>query len=316
MNVDLERLYEALGSRYWCWVFQSHEPAPPQSVLALLLQELPHISADSWEQRFAWGGVFVNGRGINQDVALSAPCKVEYYEPKAELADLASRFPTFDPKRHIIFEDDFLLAAFKPAGLPSLPTREQRAHNLCAYLEQHLRTKIHMPSRLDHSCSGLILVSKSTKTHSLLQHAYEKRLVTKHYLLETTGECAWTSKRVEAPIEKDPRHPVLRRVSQEAGQAAVTEFNVLNRLPSGSGQPRLLLEAKPLTGRTHQIRVHIASLGMPIAGDNFYNGAPEQELRLLSYRLQLKHPLSAKKLDLHLPDSLCPTWLEKWRRLV
>jgi len=310
MDTDLERIYAALGSRYWGWSFAPGQ-TPPPTLLTLLQKELPHIEAASWQTRLALGGAYVNGRRVSRDVSLSAPCKVEYYEPKRDLECYCRGQPSFDAQRHIIFEDEYLLAVFKPAGLSCLPTRDQQSHNLCAYLEHYLRAKIHMPSRLDHSCSGLVLTSKSPAAHALLQRAYEQRRVEKFYLLECAGVCSWDSKRMQIGIVRDPRHPVLRKTSHEAAKTAITEFQVVGRMPHGH-VPLVLLEARPHTGRTHQIRVHIAALGLPIVGDNFYGGLRAPELRLLSCRLRLKHPLTGQDLDLRLPPALEPAWLHRW----
>jgi RluA family pseudouridine synthase len=319
MPVDLERIYEALGSRYWSWIFREGQ-APPETLLALFQRELPHIALDSWPERFAWGGVYVNGQPVARDIGLIVPCMVEYYEPKGGVETAKRSYPAFDPRRHVVFEDHDLLIAYKPAGLPCLPQRDQRSFHLCASLEQHLRCKVHMPSRLDHSCAGLVIASKSQEMHPYLQLAFEERAVAKHYLLEAAGECEWQEYLMDAAIDRDASHPVLRRVVPSGGKPAKTHFKVVSRRPvinaDGSHAPRTLLEAKPVTGRTHQIRVHIAALGMPIVGDSFYGGPPDPELHLLSWRLSLLHPFTEKRLDVALPQELLPEWMVPYRGVI
>jgi RluA family pseudouridine synthase len=313
MTIDLERIYNALGSRYWCWTFHLGD-TPPAQLLTLLTRELPHIPPDSWPERFAWGGVFVNGRAVSRDISLTVPCKVEYYEPKLDLERAKTVFPVFDAAKHIVFEDDYLLVVFKPAKLPCLPQKERRVYSLINFLEQYLHGKVHMPSRLDLSVSGLLVVSKSMQMHASLQHTFEQRSISKFYLLEVSGRCDWREKLVDAAIDRDPRHPVLRKTVALGGKPAKTLFESAGQITRQDLGPSALtttfLRAKPVTGRTHQIRIHAASLGLPIIGDNFYGGLPSKELRLLSYRIRLKHPITENVLDGRLPNPLWPDWAD------
>jgi len=242
---------------------------------------------------------------------LSQPCKVEYFEPKIGFAEMETLYPVFHPEQHVIYEDDDLIAVFKPAGLPSKPSKEQQKFSLLASLERYAGRRLHLPSRLDAATAGLIIASKTKRAHAPLQQSFERRQIHKHYLLETEGRVDWKRRTVNAAIDRDPRHPVLRRTVADGGKKAVTRFVLLcasTFTSDGREHSAAVLLAEPLTGRTHQIRVHSASLGLPIIGDAFYGGIPDKDLHLLSYRLQMPHPLTGRPLSIELPPALLPEW--------
>ncbi len=314
---DLSRLKQALTSTYRSFVYRTDNECP-LTVLEALRRELPHLDPDSWDKRLRFGGVFVNGKPLLEDTQLAPPCMVEYFEPKYDLAHVDTLFPAFSPDQ-VIFEDEDLLVVCKPARLPCLPTREQRTHNLKAQLQHYLAEQsaaasLHLPSRLDTSVSGLVVASKAPRSHAALQRIYEHRHAKKRYLLEVSGIPAWREWQCREAIEKDPRHPVLRRISKDSGKLASTFFTVVGspkRDPAnGPGEgDRTLLEAQPLTGRTHQIRLHAQSLNLPIVGDNFYGGAIAPELRLISFGAAFPHPASGAPLSFELPRTFWPDWL-------
>jgi 23S rRNA-/tRNA-specific pseudouridylate synthase len=213
-----------------------------------------------------------------------------------------------------VYEDDELLVFFKPSGLASMPTREQVQHNLKTLLLSYLgpaftSSSLHMPSRLDTSVSGLVLVSKHPAMHRPLQRLFEHRRLRKLYVLRTQTSLAWNTFDALGSIGRDPRHPVLRCVTATAGKAAHTVFTKLIERSSGS-----YLAAQPVTGRTHQIRVHASSYGFPIDGDNFYAGAENPELALMSAALRFIHPHSHRELLILAPATALPYWVAtEWK---
>ena len=313
---DLSRVQESLSSRYWALTYLERRQCGA-TLFETLSRDLPHIPPASWPQRLLWGGLYLNGRAVRKDVALQAPCRIEYYEPKFNFHEAAQFFPQFTEAR-IVFEDEDLLAVSKPAGLPCLPAREQQSFNLKRQLEAYISggrglKSLHFPSRIDAAAEGLVLVSKSPRSHAALQQAFEKRQISKFYLLHVCGKVSWQEILVDRAIIRDPAHPVLRKIADGAGQPAITRFICLGRVRSSAdafGRDEItLLQAQPVTGRTHQIRVHSASLGLPIIGDNFYQGVKASVLRLLSYRLEFLHPLNRRPISIKIPPSLFPRWL-------
>jgi 23S rRNA-/tRNA-specific pseudouridylate synthase len=302
---DTARVEETLRTQYWCWSLFDAEPACT-TLYDVLRTRLPHIKESSWPERFDFGGIYVNGREAPIDAPLSYPCKIEYYEPKFEIRDASSVFACFKTD-YLIYVDDDIAVAYKPPKLPSMPAKEQRHFSLKSSLEKALERTIHMPSRLDVSVQGIVIVSISRRAHAPLQKAFESRQVKKSYRLATAAPCSVDSFSVDLNIARDRSHPVLRTVSKTEGQSALTRFERSHMTRSGDHYVTIL-RAYPVSGRTHQIRVHAAAAGIPILGDNFYGDTEAESLHLVSYELDIQHPVSREPMSFALPKTLCPTW--------
>jgi|694.fasta_scaffold60403_4 23S rRNA pseudouridine1911/1915/1917 synthase len=305
-QIDLDRVDSTLRTAYHCFTRLSPSDGP-SSLQELLLQRLPHIPLASWKERFDFGGVYVNGREALADQQLPHPCKVEYYEPKFSIGEAATVFPAFE-ERFVVFRDEAVAVVYKPPRLPSMPAKEQRHFSLKASLDALLGVPVHMPSRLDVSAQGIVVVSLNPRTHAHLQQAFESRRVHKTYYLATTAAVPWEALNVDLPISRDPRHPVLRTVTGVDGQHAETRLSRIGT-SSSEGRAVTVIRAEPVTGRTHQIRVHAASQSAPIFGDNFYGGAPASLLHLVSNSITFMHPLSGESIEVSLPKELTPNWL-------
>jgi len=304
----IEAVTETLRTRYWSWVILEQGYQPPY-LLEFLNLNLPHIAASSWQQRFEFGGIYVNGKEATEDLQLPIPCKVEYYEPKFDIACAHHVFPEFKDE-YLVYRDDHIIVAYKPPGLSSMPAKEQRHFSLKASVERRIGSAVHMPSRLDVSAQGLIVMSGSSDTHAHLQQAFERRRVRKEYLCASHSPAQWEATRVELPITRDPLHPVLRRIAHQGGQSAVTEFSSLGQSVSENSSVHVF-RALPITGRTHQIRVHAAASGIPLRGDRFYGGEPARYLHLVSYSISFVHPVTNKTLAITLPEPLIPDWIHQ-----
>lgn len=304
---NLARVGETLRTKYWSWVLYQPE-SESKTLLDLLKRNLSHIDPHSWPERFAFGGVYVNGREALGDIDLPMPCKIEYYEPKFEIADAAAVFPEFHAD-YVIYRDDYIVAVYKPPGLASMPAKEQRHYSVKASVERLIGAKVHLPSRLDVSAQGLMIMSSSEQAHRKLQQAFEHRSIEKEYLCASAADSLWEQQTVELPLGRDPIHPVLRRVDPINGKAAVTKFTKLSDARSGSSDVHVF-RAQPVTGRTHQIRVHAQAAGVPLLGDRFYGGAEADYLHLISYAIRLTHPVTEQRLHITLPERFWPEW---WR---
>ncbi|MGG1532061.1 RluA family pseudouridine synthase [Brevibacillus agri] len=202
----------------------------------------------------------------------------------------------------ILYEDDHLLVANKPAGLMVHPVKQEHnetlLHSLAdLFAKRGESVSIHPVHRLDKDTSGAILVAKSSYGHQLADRVLREGGLHREYLAVVSGRLADGTGTIEAPIGKDPRHPTKRRVT-DGGDHAVTHYEV-KQTSEAMSLVRVWLE----TGRTHQIRVHFAHIGHPLAGDTLYGGARgllrRQALHAAS--LRFVHPLLEKELAVEAP---------------
>jgi tRNA pseudouridine32 synthase / 23S rRNA pseudouridine746 synthase len=204
-----------------------------------------------------------------------------------------------EPALECLWEDAHLLAVNKPAGLLSVPGKgEAGRHNLLAYLQRRWPDAA-VVHRLDMATSGLMLFARGSAAQRALSMAFEQRRVHKTYTAIVHGLVGADAGVVDAPLAADwPRRP-RQMVDWQQGRPALTNWRVLAR-DAAAAHTRLELE--PVTGRSHQLRVHLLHLGHPIVGDEFYAPpGPPQRLLLHATRLALAHPVSGQALDLQCP---------------
>lgn len=229
----------------------------------------------------------------------------------------------------VLYEDDHLLAVDKPAGLLSSPDRyDPQRPNLMRLLHEGIAqgkawatarglTYLANVHRLDFETSGVLLLAKTRETLVQLARQFELGNPEKQYVALIHGEVNEETFRVEVRLAPDPREPQRILVVRKRGKLSVTEFRVRERYRGYT-----LLECRPLTGRTHQIRVHLAHRQWPVVGDKLYGGQPlylsrikpgyrfkrgEPERPLLSRlalhaeRLQFLHPVSGQPVSIEAP---------------
>jgi 23S rRNA pseudouridine1911/1915/1917 synthase len=205
----------------------------------------------------------------------------------------------------IIFEDEYLIAVNKPAGLvvhPAAGHHDDTLVNALAFYCKELSDlngpdRLGIVHRLDKDTSGVIIIAKDNKTHRNLANQFKKHTIEKTYLAIVQGSVNFDEGVIDAPLSRNPLNRKKMSINYAGTRQAVTGYRVLKR------SDRLtLLEAYPRTGRTHQIRVHMANLGHPILGDNTYNQGKglkglisRQALHALSIRL--KHPGNRQKIE-------------------
>jgi 23S rRNA pseudouridine1911/1915/1917 synthase len=192
----------------------------------------------------------------------------------------------------IIHEDADLLVVNKPAGLVCHPTKGDEYSSLISRARLHLKSSAtpHLVHRLDRETGGIVLFAKNPEVARELGKIWETRTVTKEYLAIVHGHIQADHGVIDAPLGKDDAsRVVIKDTVRPDGAAAQTNFVVENRFtrPSGSDleRPFSLLRVRPMTGRKHQIRIHLASLGHPIVGDKIYGGDEDLYLALVENRL-------------------------------
>lgn len=271
-----------------------------------LTDQLADRSRSEIQRWIAEGRVTVDGRDVKASQKL-APGQVVVVEiPPPEPAEIQPEPIPLD----IVYEDDDLLVVNKPAGMVVHPgpgnvhISGTLVNAVLAHvpdLEVGGQRRPGIVHRLDKDTSGLIIVAKHDRALRHLQAQFKARRVEKIYLALVEGGVQATRGRIEAPIGRDPRHRQrMAVVTDGSGRDAVTEFVVRERFEGYT-----LVEALPKTGRTHQIRVHMAYIGHPLVGDAVY-GRRRQRLScdrqmLHAWRLAFRLPSNGEKISLEAP---------------
>lgn len=255
------------------------------------------------------GHVLLNGQVPRKAEALSAGDRIEVEIPPLEApAARAEELPL-----DVIHEDRHLLVVNKPAGIVVHPSAGHPGGTLVNALLHHVSDlsgiggvlRPGIVHRLDRDTSGLLVVAKDDATHRALSDALRRRKVRRLYLAATWGRLPDSPLRIDAPIGRDPSDRKRMAVVERGGRRAVTHVRVRERWRAAE-----LLDVALETGRTHQIRVHLAHLGHPVVGDGVYGAGWERGMsgeahgwaRELARRLPRQF-LHARRLELRHPSS-------------
>lgn len=214
-----------------------------------------------------------------------------------------------DPGEQILWLDPDLLAINKPAGLLTLPDGyDPGAPHIRALLEP-IYGRLWIVHRLDRQTSGVLLLARSPEAHRSLNNQFARRQIIKTYHALVVGEPDWTTQQVGLPLRTNVGHRHRTIPDARRGKPAFTDLRVLERYPGFT-----LIEARPSTGRRHQIRAHLAAVGHPILGDPLYGpiqdkSDPESPTCQLSLnrpglhalRLRFQHPGHTKTVEIEAP---------------
>jgi 23S rRNA pseudouridine1911/1915/1917 synthase len=251
------------------------------------------------ERLIAGGAVRVDGEQRAKSHVVAAGDTVEVELPDAAVAD-----PVPAPDVVVVFEDEHLLVVDKPAGLVVHPaaghTGVTLAHGVAALgAEGGEEGREGIVHRLDRDTSGLLVVARSEQAHEALVELIRRREVDRRYLALVRGTLRSRSGRIDAPVGRDRRDRTRISLDTDTPREAVTWFEAQELLG-----PRALLEVRLETGRTHQIRVHLAAIDLAVCGDPVYGIAGDLGLErqfLHAHRLRLRHPVSGEEVDVSSP---------------
>lgn len=286
--------------------------APGERIDKALAEARPDRSRSQWQQLIKDGHVTLDGVSVKSSLRLEGGERVHIVLPEVMETDLVAQDIPLD----ILYEDADLLAINKPAGMVVHPAPGHEEGTLvnavlgyCPDLEgvggERRPGIVH---RLDKDTSGLILVAKNDIALRYLQRQFKRRTVTKRYLALVEGRIQPPQALIDAPVGRDPnnrkRMAVIPPGSSSRKRKAQTAYQLLRSFAAEEG-PFSLVECRPNTGRTHQIRVHLAFAGFPIVGDRLY-GRRRQQLELSRHFLHasaisFSRPSDEKEMTLEAP---------------
>lgn len=251
----------------------------------LLAQANPELSRQQIQQLIKLGKVELDGQALTKSSLQIDPAKLTRINlslpEKPEPLDLP-----------IIYQDEQIIAIDKPAGVLSQTRGKnlaQTEYTVADFWRQHGEftnsdSRGGLVHRLDRATSGVMLGAKNPQTRELIQKMFKNRQVQKTYLAIVSGKMAYSEAKINFPLARSVQQSG-RFVVAAHGKPAETNYKVLS-----TNQKYSLLEVQPITGRTHQIRVHLAQIGHPIVGDALYGGAKAERLMLHALRLSFKLP--------------------------
>jgi 23S rRNA pseudouridine1911/1915/1917 synthase len=276
-------------------------------------ESCPELSRTHAQQLIKNGLITVNGKAAKASLKLNPGDKIDVIVPPPP----PSRLEAEDIPLKIIYEDGDILVVDKPAGLTVHPAPGHDSHTLVNAILNYLpnlakdtdSVRPGIIHRLDKDTSGLILVAKNRVAQAKLSEQFKSRVVKKSYLTLVKGRITPEKGTIEAAIGRDPRQRQRMAVVAK-GREARTEYRVIKYYGNYT-----LLEIKPETGRTHQIRVHLAAIGFPVAGDATYGvkspRLPRQFLH--ANKIGFKLPSSGEYVEF---ESALPEDLEKVLREI
>ncbi|WP_135229714.1 RluA family pseudouridine synthase [Deinococcus fonticola] len=280
------------------YAYTSHIQRGGVNVLDFLSGEFRHSSREVWAARLATGEIELDGRSLRANVRLRAGQQLVWHRPPWREETVPLSF-------EVLFEDADLLAVSKPAGLPTVPGGGFLNHTLLSAVRGRWPTASPL-HRLGRGTSGLVLCSLTSRAGAALLADWRAQRVQKVYLALASGVAAQDVFEIRTPIGPVP-HAKLGEVfaASPAGKAARSVARVLERR-----QDSTLFEVEIFTGRPHQIRIHLASIGQPLVGDPLYvpGGSPLPEAlpgdvgyHLHAWKLTFTHPASGKAMTLTAP---------------
>jgi 23S rRNA pseudouridine1911/1915/1917 synthase len=256
--------------------------------------------------------LLINGRAVKPSTRLNMGDHVTVVlRPAPALVALPEPLPL-----DVLHEDDDVIVIDKPSGMVVHPGSGNRSGTLVnALLYRYRDFGARFPEsprpgivhRLDKDTSGVIVVAKHAAAHAELARQFSERTVGKLYTAWVAGRPVPAVGRIVTRLRRDPRNPLRIQVSAETGKRAVTRYRVRKTVDTAS-----LLALRPVTGRTHQLRVHMRSLGHPILGDPLYAGRAKgsaPRLLLHAHRLAIVLPGSGQRMvfEAPLPSGFGPT---------
>lgn len=273
-----------------------------------LQEQLPQYSRSRLQSWIKDGRVLVNGAATKASMVLRGGESIDVSPGELPPLNAAPEDLPLD----ILYQDDAVVAINKPAGVVVHAGAGNRSGTLVNRLVHHFASlskiggelRPGIVHRLDKGTSGVLLVARTDAAHQALAAQFSGRTVEKTYLALVHGSVRAESGRISTPIERHPLRRLRMTTKTGSGRAALTEYRVRQRFEKFT-----FLEVRIHTGRTHQIRVHLASIGHPVAGDRLYGGQAAARIFLHAWRIAFTSPATGKRVTVEAP---LPSDLRAW----
>ncbi len=310
-NEQLYQLTHPLpGSQAYTNIRPIHIPASASGMRLwqYLQQAYPYVEASAWKERFDRQLLKLDGKPVGLDHVAQVGQRYEHWFP-------GTLEPDVNGDVRILYEDDALVVVNKPAPLPMHPCGRFNRNSLNSILNTcYGPQKLRLAHRLDANTSGVVIFSRTKKIASRLQPQFAAGDIKKGYLCGVVGLPPQSSFESTRPLSEDSLPAGARSLAMSGhGLSAETQFDVLRRVPQ---QQVSYLEARPITGRTNQIRIHLWDLGWPIVGDPMYLpdgkresrqtlGPADPPMQLHAHWITIRHPVNGNVVTFHAP---LPEW--------
>ena len=250
-----------------------------------------HLSGGIMKKLKRAGGILLNGKAARTNECVKEGDELCLVFPEEKSENIVPE----EMKLDILYEDEDILAINKPSGIITHPVGEHLKGTLANGVMFHLKSKsaFHVITRLDKETSGVVLIAKNALSAQKLNDAMKKHEIKKEYVAVTAGCPSEMWGIINAPIK---RGEGIKRFVAPDGKKAVTEYFV-----EKTDEGRSLVRVKPITGRTHQIRVHLNHIGTPIVGDWLYGETNGQRLMLHCRKIEFCHPSTGELLEIQAP---------------
>ena len=275
----------------------------PKRIDAFIAEYLQDISRSKIQAEIKSGNIIVNSKNTKPSYILKENDEIEFLENLSNTKITPQEIPL-----EIIWEDENMLVVNKPSGMLTHPTTTEKegtlvnallfkyGENLSDINGEFRRGIVH---RLDRNTSGLLMIAKNNDTHNYLAEAIKNKKITKKYLAVVKGIIEKDELIINKPIGINPNQPHKMAI-MDNGKESISDVKVLERYKDAT-----LVEVKLITGRTHQIRVHMASISHPVFNDTLYGFGKmkikTQEQVLQSYKLEFQKPFTNEKICLEIP---------------
>ncbi|MDD6213968.1 MAG: RluA family pseudouridine synthase [Firmicutes bacterium] len=240
------------------------------------------------------GGIFLNGERVFVNKLVSVGDRLSIILPESSSQGIVPNNIPLD----ILHEDEDLLAVNKPYNMPTHPSHghfEGTLANAVCYYYKDAPFTFRAVTRLDRETSGVVLIAKNAYACARLSEQLRAKELYKEYLAICVGTVYEKSGRISAPIRREHNGIIKRCISQD-GKPAVSDYTIIDEA-NGLSLARLV----PRTGRTHQLRLHMVHIGIPILGDSLYGIAENRRLFLHCRKLNFIHPINSEKIEIIAP---------------